>query len=109
MGVKCAKTLDLNITCYGFLEGWVDVSVGWFHCLDTNFKAGTVKTLIKYVRENITTPEGRKKTANDLMKIREYLVAPQEKYHLICDLQGFFLHAGGFLVNDPRDIKHVDL
>ena len=27
MGVKCAKTLDL--TCDGFLEGWVDVSVGF--------------------------------------------------------------------------------
>ena len=107
MGVKCAKTLDL--TCDGFLEGWVDVSVGWFHRLDTNFKAGTVQTLINNVRKNITTHEGRKKTANDLMKIREYMVAPPEKYHLICDLQGFFLYAGGFLVNDPQDIEHVDL
>ena len=33
------------------------------------------------------------------------MVAPQRKYHLICDLQGLFLSAGGFLVNDPEDIK----
>lgn len=25
--------------------------------------------------------------------------------YLICDLQGFFLFAGGFLVNDPDGIK----
>ena len=103
MGVKCAKTLEL--TCDGFLEGWVDENVGWFHRLDTNFKDGTVKTLIIQVREKITTPEGRKKTANDLKKILEFMVAPPGKYHLICDLQGFFLYAGGFLVNDPGDIK----
>ena len=108
MGVKCAKTLEL--TCDGFLEGWVDENVGWFHRLDTNFKDGTVKTLIIQVREKITTPEGRKKTANDLKKILEFMVAPPGKYHLICDLQGFFLYAGGFVVNDPGDIKeNVDL
>ena len=108
MGVKCAKTLEL--TCDGFLEGWVHVSVGWFHRLDNNFKYGTEKKLIEEVRKKITTPERRKKTANDLEKIKEYMVAPQGQYHLICDLQGFFLYAGGFLVNDPQDIKeNVDL
>ena len=103
MGVKCAETPEL--TCDGFLEGWIDENVGWFHRLDTNFKDGTVKTLIIQVREKITTPEGRKKTANDLKKILEFMDAPPGKYHLICDLQGFFLYAGGFLVNDPGDIK----
>ena len=103
IGVKCAKTLEL--TCDGFLERWVGVNVGWFHRLDTDFKFDTVKTLIVDVREKIPTLEGRKKTANDLNKIKEYMVAPQGQYHLICDLQGFFLYAGGFLVNDPRDIK----
>lgn len=108
MGVKCAETREL--TCDGFLEGWIDENVGWFHRLDTNFYDGTVKTLITQVREKITTTEGRKKTANDLKKILEFMVAPPGKYHLICDLQGFFLYAGGFLVNDPGDIKeNVDL
>lgn len=105
IGVKCAKTLEL--TCDGFLEGWVDVSVGWFYRLDPNFKAGTVKTLIEKVQRKITTPEERKKTANDFMKILEFMVAyaPPGKYYLICDLQGFFLFAGGFLVSDPDGIK----
>ena len=103
MGVKCAKTPEL--TCDGFLEGWIDENVGWFHRLDTNFKDGTVKTLITQVQGKIKTPEGLKKTANDLNKILEFMEAPLGKYHLICDLQGFFLYAGGFLVNDPGDIK----
>lgn len=102
MGVKCADTPEL--TCAGFLEGWIDESVGWFRRLDTYFFVNNVKTLIEDVRKKITTPEGRKKTANDLQRIREFMVAPHEKYHLICDLQGFFLFAGGFLVNDPDDI-----
>lgn len=103
MGVKCAESSDL--TCDGFLEGWIDKNVGQHHRLDGYFKSGTVKVLIKKVREQITTPDKRKKTANDLKKILEYMVAPQRKYHLICDLQGFFLSAGGFLVNDPEGIK----
>ena len=109
MGVKCAKTPEL--TCDGFLEGWIDENVGWFHRLDTNFYDGTVKTLIIQVREKITTPEGRKKTANDLKNILEFMVAyaPPGKYYLICDLQGFFLFDGGFLVNDPGGIKNVTL
>lgn len=103
MGVKCSDSLEL--TCDGFLEEWIDENVGWFRRLDTYFRGGTVKVLLKDVRKKITTPEGRKKTANDLKKIREYMVAPQGKHHLICDLQGFFLFAGGFLVSDPDGIK----
>ena len=101
--VKCAESRDLN--CAGFLEGWIDKNVGQHYRLDGYFKGGSLKGLIKKVRELITTPDGRKKTADDLKKILEYMVAPQRKYHLICDLQGFFLSAGGFLVNDPEDIK----
>lgn len=103
MGVKCAETSEL--TCDGFLEEWIDENVDWFHRLDTNFKDSTVETLIIQVREKIPTLEGRKKTANDLNKILEFMEAPLGKYHLICDLQGFFWCAGGFLVNDPLDIK----
>ena len=101
----------LELTCDGFLEGWIDENKGWFQRLDTYFKTGTVETLIMKVREKIPTTEGRKKTANDLKNILEFMVAyaPSGKYYLICDLQGFFLFAGGFLVNDPGDIKNVTL
>ena len=33
------------------------------------------------------------------------MIAPQGQYHLICDLQGFFLFDGGFRVIDPEDVK----
>ena len=69
MGVKCAKSSDL--TCDGFLEGWIDKNVGQHHRLDRYFRGGTVKVLIKRVREQITTPDKRKKTANDLKKFLE--------------------------------------
>ena len=101
--VKCAKSSDLN--CAGFLEEWIDKNVGQHYRLDRYFRSGTVGLLIEKIRKQITTPDGRKETADDLKKIKEYMVAPQRKYHLICDLQGFFLSAGGFLVNDPEDIK----
>lgn len=101
-GVKCGKTVDL--TCTGFLEGWV--GGGWLVRLDTLFFNGPVAVnnfIQNTIRKNILTSQGLKATANDLMKIKVYMLAG--KHNLICDLQGFFLTAGGFLVSDPGDIK----
>ena len=101
-GVKCGKTADL--TCTGFLEGWV--GGGWLVRLDTLFFNGPVAVnnfIQNTIRKNILTSQGLKATANDLMKIKVYMLAG--KHNLICDLQGFFLTAGGFLVNDPEGIE----
>ena len=102
-GVKCAQTSDLH--CAGFLEEWIDEKVGWLHRLDSYFKHSTVPALIKEIREKIPSPEGLKKTGEDFRKMRDFMTAPQGQYHLICDLQGSFLFDGGFLVNDPQEVK----
>lgn len=101
-GVKCGKTVDL--TCTGFLERWV--GGGWLVRLDTLFFNGPVAVnnyIQNTIRKNILTSQGLKAVANDLMKIKVYMLAG--KHNLICDLQGFFLTAGGFLVSDPGDIE----
>ena len=105
-GVKCGESGDK--TCTGFLEGWV--GGGWLQRLDTLFLYGRdpVKNLIKTIRERIITSQGLKATANDLKKIKVFMLAGI--HNLICDLQGFFLKAGGFLVSDPEGIEtNVDL
>ena len=103
--VKCGSEVDL--TCTGFLEGWV--GGGWLQRLDTLFSGGKdpVKQLIKTIREKIPTSQGLKETAEDLIKVKAFMFAGKD-INLICDLQGFFLTAGGFLVSDPEDIKKVD-
>ena len=100
--VKCG--IDDDLTCTGFLEGWV--GGGWLQRLDTLFLYGpvAVNNFIKNkIRKNILTSQGLKATANDLRKIKVFMLAG--KHNLICDLQGFFLTAGGFLVNDPEGIE----
>lgn len=47
-GVKCGKEVDL--TCTGFLEGWV--GEGWFVRLDTQFFNGPVRIKM-YIQNTI--------------------------------------------------------
>jgi len=45
---------------------------------------------------------------NDLWNIINYMKAPQipvAKYRQICDLQGFFLRTGGFLLADVPETR----
>ena len=100
--VKCGS--EVALTCTGFLEGWV--GGGWLQRLDTLFLGGKVpvENLIKTIRKRILTSQGLKATAKDLIKIKAFMFAGKS-INLICDLQGFFLTAGGFLVSDPEDIK----
>ena len=103
--VRCGT--EVSLKCTGFLEGWV--GGGWLQRLDTLFLYGpvAVNNFIKNkIRKNILTSQGLKATANDLRKIKVFMLAG--KHNLICDLQGFFLTAGGFLVSDPEGIEKVD-
>ena len=66
---------------------------------------GAVDQLIATVKQ-ITTPQGLPTTIADLTKIVAFMQPGLENgnYKQICDLQGFFLKNGGFLVADTPDI-----
>lgn len=101
--VRCGKESSLN--CTGFLEHWVDHKDGQFKQVRDHISDNTTQGLIEAVK-SFTTPAALVTTASDLSKIKSYMMEnPNEnQYRQICDLQGFFMVSGGFLVNDVPDI-----
>lgn len=107
-GVKCGEDQSLN--CSGFLEEWITSETGRFKQVRDHIVNNTVTKLIKEVK-NFTTTSGLSTTAADLKKIKNYMmIDPSEnKYRQICDLQGFFLLKGGFLVADVPAIQNTSI
>ena len=106
--VKCGEDQSLN--CSGFLEEWITNETGRFEQVRDHIDGNTVANLINDVK-NFTTTTGLSTTAADLKKIKNYMmIDPNEnKYRQICDLQGFFLVEGGFLVADVPAIENVSI
>ena len=102
--VKCGKNESLN--CSGFLEEWVDSERGKFQQVRDHISNGTVKKLIDEVKT--FTKSGLPKTAEDLTNIMKYMKKnpSKDEYRQICDLQGFFLATGGFLVGDIPSVNN---
>ena len=90
--------------CSGFLEEWVGEDRGKFEHIRDAIAKHTLPALIQKVK-GYTSRAGLAATAADLMTIKAYMEAGATKYRQICDLQGFFLINGGFLVNDVPDIS----
>lgn len=102
-GVKCGS--DSSIECSGFLEEWLAKDKAIFKQVRDHISNNTTGKLISDVK-NFTSKAGLSTTAADLSKIKAYMkVNPTKKeYRQICDLQGFFLATGGFLVADVPDV-----
>lgn len=102
-GVKCGN--DSSINCSGFLEKWLTKDEAKFEQVRDHISDNTIEKLIADVK-SFTSQAGLSTTAADLSKIKTYMnVNPtMNKYRQICDLQGFFLAAGGFLVADVPDV-----
>jgi len=102
-GVKCGN--DTSLSCSGFLEEWIASERGRFEQVGDHIANKTVPKLIADVK-NFTT-SGLPDTAADLKKIKNYMMLDpaENKYRQICDLQGFFLVRGGFLVADVPAIE----
>ena len=107
-GVKCGEDPSLN--CSGFLEEWITSETGRFKQVRDHIVDNTVAKLIKDVK-SFTTTTGLSTTAAGLKKIKNYMmIDPSEnKYRQICDLQGFFLLKGGFLVADVPAIQNTSI
>ncbi|MFA6051411.1 MAG: hypothetical protein WC762_02360 [Methylobacter sp.] len=83
--------------CAGYLVRWVEQAK--FVNLDDTISAGEVAVLandlVKYIpAKNLPA------TRSSIEKIISFMAPERGKYSRICDLQGFFLKDGGFLVND---------
>ena len=107
-GVTCANN-PADQTCSGFLEEWVGLDIGQFKHIRDRIDAKTIPALIQEVKA-FTPKAFLKTTADNLKAIKTYMEAPPTKYRQICDLQGFFLNQGGFLVNDvPYILENASL
>ncbi|XP_028410835.1 uncharacterized protein LOC114533505 [Dendronephthya gigantea] len=117
-GVKTVKVSPPSISkatcgvaktdnCTGFLEGWISKEVGQFQHLRDRIDAKEINKTITDVRKYTTG--SLNVTVADLTSIKKFMeVNPtQNKYRQICDLQGFFLKEGGFLVNDVPSVKDL--
>lgn len=107
--VRCGKDPSLN--CSGFLEEWVAPEAGRFKQVRDHISNKTVPKLITDVK-SFTSKAGLSTTAADLSNIKKYMMENPKgnKYRQICDLQGFFLVNGGFLINDvPYILKDASI
>jgi hypothetical protein len=88
--------------CSGFLEEWVDNGEA-FHLRvyidDHEVEKQTSKIIQRTKKEGLST------TREDLEKIYSYMANDGVNFRCICDLQGFYLLDGGFLVGDTEGIK----
>ena len=102
-GVKCGN--DSSIKCSGFLEKWLAKDKAKLEQVRDHISDKTIEKLIADVK-NFTSQAGLSSTATDLSKIKTYMKVDttRNKYRQICDLQGFFLATGGFLVADVPDV-----
>ena len=105
-GVRCG--IDSRTNCSGFLEEWITTDKGRFEHVRDHIANETVPQLITKVK-GYTPSGGLPNTAADLKNIKNYMTLdPVAKaYRQICDLQGFFLVNGGYLVADVPMIKNT--
>jgi hypothetical protein len=91
--------------CYGYLVAWV--ADGTFINLDDTIHANGIATLANDIVKN--TPASKlSATKRDLSAIAAFMAPGAGKYSRICDLQGFYLKSGGFLINDVPSVAMND-
>lgn len=99
--LKCADSASTE--CGGYLTSWV--SQGNFVNIDDTIHDGHVVELANSIQRYSTSPAALAKTRADLKKIADFMTASGGKYSRVCDLQGFYLRSGGFLINDVPALK----
>jgi hypothetical protein len=92
---------ERSTECYGYLAGWV--SDGRFVNLDDAINAGKILDVADSI-EKYTKPGGAVATARKIQAIIEFMKASRGKFSRVCDLQGFYLQPGGFVINDVPEL-----
>ncbi|PWC17025.1 hypothetical protein DDT52_17220 [Brenneria roseae subsp. roseae] len=99
--LNCAR--EKSKECAGYLVSWVNQSE--FVNIDDEINAGHIPELASSIRSFSTSSASLAKTRADLKKIADFMTPDAGKFSRICDLQGFYLRGGGFLINDVPDLK----
>ena len=84
---------------------WIPEDEGMMKFLRSAVKNDAIDTLVKWVREFQPEDESRVKTTKDLEKILKFMKPCGSAYNRICDLQGFFMKSGGFVIADPEGVE----
>ena len=100
--VKCGSQSTSD--CSGFLVEWISRSIGRFEHIRDRIANNEIPDLIANV-ESFTRSDNLKRSCRDLNDILNYMQERSVRYRQICDLQGFFLVNGGFIVADTPQIK----
>jgi hypothetical protein len=97
--LRCAEQASTD--CAGYLVRWV--TNGKFTNLDDVIAADRVADLAEEII-TYTPPAKLPATRSDIVKIINFMTPGRGKYSRICDLQGFYLKGGGFLINDVPEL-----
>ena len=113
-GVICphSKPQRKKPRCSGFFETWVDKTEGTFFHVSSYIHDYAYGTLDARMDKLINVYKKDRKaleiTKDYLVKIRQFMTPDtQTRHRCICDLQGFFIFQGGFLVSDTEGIELV--
>ncbi|CAB4037740.1 Hypothetical predicted protein [Paramuricea clavata] len=104
-GLKCGAKRSTDVKCSGYLVQWVPTDRGMMQTIRSAVVKDTISNLVDLVREFQPGQETRLKTADDLEKIRKFMKPCGSGYNRICDLQGFFMKTGGFVIADPEGVE----
>ena len=101
--VKCGSQSSTD--CSGILVEWISRSIGRFEHIRDRIVNNQVPDLIANVESFTSGSSALKRSCRDLNNILNYMQDKSARYRQICDLQGFFLVNGGFIVADTPQIK----
>ena len=99
----------MRVDCYGFLEKWIQDENGKIKSLRSSIFSGGIEALTVWVIQYQVEKAACMETSNDLKAILNFMTpsSPGQRddgYNRICDLQGFFMKAGGFVISDPDGV-----
>jgi hypothetical protein len=107
-GVMCPDSSPDKGTCSGFFEKWVDKNVGRFFHVSVYADDNTLdEEMTEIIQKSNKDSNALQETINDLERINQFMTngiaEKADHYRCICDLQGFFIFEGGFLVSDTAE------
>ena len=109
--LKCGARGSKDVNCYGFLEKWIQDDDGKIRSLRSSIFSGnkSIEVLTDWVIQYQAGKAACLETSSDLKAIQKFMTPismgrRDDGYNRICDLQGFFMKAGGFVISDPDGV-----
>ena len=103
--LKCGPNGSKDVTCLGYLVKWILADEGMMMSIRSHILYNTIDVLVDSMRKFAPENQARLKTGDDMENIRKFVIPPnpsKDEYKRICDLQGFFMKTGGFVIADLK-------